>query len=436
MLNRLGAEAVLRDRLRTRFTQGAGRCCRSDSDYAVVVAVGARLFDFCATRENRAGMHPELQAELQYGLDISQDLTPDLMADYVQLFLEQGEDAKAVDEDVQNLRENMSRSRDASTKALMDAASKEVSFAYALWGKDYPAALMSAKEVADALEGGRETAPYRAWWHYLAGCVAWLGGREQGDDALLENARESFARAMQTSKSVSWFAELSRRLSPDSSYPEVDAGALAVCESVYEALSDVGLHGGRFDDKMSEFMSLIRKDESGPFERGMELFGRWLGLDASRPSGNAAPDGVWLLPDGSAVALEAKSEESRDGSISQRTVLQAKAHETWVRSHRNVPSDAQVVNVVLSPRSNVDETAALNAEGSLYYWNIDELRRKAEELEAALRSARSRITYTDRQSSFEAICEELDRVGLLPSSLLVALQRTPVRDLAIVRGNP
>jgi hypothetical protein len=435
MLNRLGAESVLRDRLRTRFTQGAGRCCRSDSDYAVVVAVGPRLFDFCAIRENREGMHPELQAELHYGLDISQDLALDSLADYVRLFLEQGEEAKTVDEEIRSIRENKSRTRDASTEALMNAASREVRFTYDLWAKNYPAALVDAREVADALEGGRETAPYRAWWHYLSGCVAWLAGSEQGNEALLESARDSFVRATGASKAVSWFAELSRRLSPgsfDQQFEVVDVKAVAACESVYDMLSAFGLHGSRFEDKMSEFMNLIRKDESRPFERGMELFGKLLGLDSSRPSrGNAVPDGVWSLSDGSVITLEAKSEESREGTISQRTVLQAKAHETWVRNHHNIPEGAPVITVVVSPRNSVDENAAMNAGEDLFYWNIDTLRRMAEELEAALRSSRSRVTESDRQSSVEIIYEELDRAGLLPAALISTIRRTPVRDLPV-----
>lgn len=434
MLNRLGAESVLRDRLRTRFTQGAGRCCRSDSDYAVVVAVGQRLFDFCAARENREGMHPELQAELHYGLDVSQDLSSDSLAEFVRLFLAQGENAKAVDEDIRNLREDKTRSRDAATEALMNAASKEVGFAYELWSKDYPAALARAKEVTDALEGGRETAPYRAWWHYLAGCVAWSAGREQRDEAMLQNARESFGRATSASKAVSWFSELSRRLSPGSSDSGDDFGSVAVCESVYEVLCDLGLHGGKFDAKMSEFMGLVRQDKSRAFERGIELFGKLLGFDSSRPADdNAAPDGVWLLPDGSAITLEAKSEESRDGAISQRTVLQARAHEVWARQHRSVPDGAPVVAVVVSPRSSVDENAALNVGDNLYYWNIDRLRLMAEELESALRNARSRITESDRQSSVEIIGQELGRRGLHPSMLLGTLRQTPVRDLPIAR---
>jgi hypothetical protein len=433
MLNRLGADPVLRDRLRTRFTQGTGRCCRSDSDYAVVIAIGQRLFDFCATRENRAGMHPELQAELQYGLEMSQDLTPESLSDYVRLFLDQGEDAKAVDQYIRDLRESMHKSQDAATEALMNVAPKEVAFAYALWRKDYPAALERAKEVADALEGGRETAPYRAWWHYLAGCAAWLAGYEQSDENLLENARDSFGRAARASWSVSWLAEQSRRLGSGSSPLEADDREIAVCESVYEVLVGLGLHGGKFDRKMSEFLGLVRKDESRPFEQGVELFGRLLGFDSSRPSDeNAAPDGVWLLPDGSAITLEAKSEESSEHGISHKTILQAKAHETWVRNFRKVPASAQVITVVVSPRRSVDEIATLNAGEDLFYVNIDEFRQMAERLEAALRRARSRIVaHSDRQAAVEAIHEELNRKGLLPDALLDAIQKTPIHDLSV-----
>lgn len=231
---------------------------------------------------------------------------------------------------------------------------------------------------------------------------------------------------------MSWFAELSRRLSPDLPRSADDVDSVAACEAVYEVLSDFGLHGGKFDRKMSEFVGLVHQDGHGPFERGIELFGKLLGFDSSRPSGdNAAPDGVWLLPNGSAIALEAKSEESRDGAISQRTVLQAKAHETWVRNRRSVPDGAPVIAVVVSPRSSVDGNAAMNAGDNLYYWNVDELRRMAEELESALRRARPRITESDRQSAMEVIREELGHAGLLPASLLNTLRQTMVRDLPI-----
>jgi hypothetical protein len=209
---------------------------------------------------------------------------------------------------------------------------------------------------------------------------------------------------------------------------------VAASEAVYEVLSDYGLHGGKFDSKMSDFVGLIRQDEHRAFECGIELFGKLLGFDSSRPSGgNAAPDSVWFLPNGSAIALEAKSEESQDGTISQRTVLQAKAHETWVRNHRSVPDGAPVIAVVVSPRSSVDGNAAMNAGENLYYWNVDELRRMAEELESALRRARSRITESDRQSAVEVIREELDHAGLLPASLLNTLRQTMVRDLPITQ---
>ena len=44
--SRVAAFSLLRDRVITRFTQGVGRCTRSDNDYAVVIIWGRSLVDF------------------------------------------------------------------------------------------------------------------------------------------------------------------------------------------------------------------------------------------------------------------------------------------------------------------------------------------------------------------------------------------------------
>ena len=67
LLDRLGAVAELRDRIRTRLTQGIGRCTRDETDFAVVYLVGGDLLKWCATESNTRGLHPELRAEIDFG---------------------------------------------------------------------------------------------------------------------------------------------------------------------------------------------------------------------------------------------------------------------------------------------------------------------------------------------------------------------------------
>ena len=431
LLTRLGADSLLRDRLRTRFTQGTGRCSRNDSDFAVVLAVGQRLFDFCAKRENRSGMHPELQAELEYGIENSYDLDPEGLLELVRLFREQGEEADMVDQDIRDLREKAQKIPDPVAGVLMEAAPKEVSFVYDLWRKDYAEALEKARSVSDSLSGGRETAAYRAWWHYLAGSAAWMAGQEQEDQDLLAKARDLFGRAARASRSVSWFAELSREVDPGARPSSSDVRTARACESVFQTLSGLGFHGRRFDRKVAELNDLIGKDDSSSFERGLEMLGSLLGFESSRRSDeDGAPDGVWLLGDGLAVALEAKSDETPENAISINTVRQAGTHSNWVGNNCHVATDAEVITVLTSPRTTIKENAAQNA-GDLYFVHIDELRDLAERLEATLRRIRSLTNDTEREAAVEVIREELDRAALLPTPLLGFLMRTPLRTLPL-----
>lgn len=128
LLSRLGVFSLLKDRIITRFTQATGRCTRGIKDYSLVILVGATLHQFCLRKENQEVMHPELQAELKFGLENSKAIDIDELSENVDLFFKQGEEWKKVDQNIRDIRQNCSVSKDYRSKTLMEIVKDEVDY--------------------------------------------------------------------------------------------------------------------------------------------------------------------------------------------------------------------------------------------------------------------------------------------------------------------
>ncbi len=205
--SRIAAFSLLRDRILTRFTQGVGRCTRSDNDFSVIFVLGRPMVDFILKQENRRILHPELQAELKFGIENSRDKESDDFMQLLQEFIEQGDDWKEAEGAIVNLREQSSRYADPISERLSSIVSDEVSYQYALWNGNYEDALVSAQTVADAL-GGDETKGYRGWWYYLTADVALALHETTGEDNFLNKAKDCLKRAGKCCSAISWFARL------------------------------------------------------------------------------------------------------------------------------------------------------------------------------------------------------------------------------------
>lgn len=429
LYTRLASSSLLRDRLRTRFTQGVGRCCRSSTDYAGILIIGQHAFEFCAKNENRAGMHPELQAELRFGIENSKDVSLEGIIDLLSTFYDQGDEWDEANKEILNLRDKINKVEDTITQTLRKVVSSEVDYVYALWKKDHERALAKAIEVSDTLVGD-DVIGYRAWWYYLAGNVAWIRGKELSDDNLLSKARDLFGRAAKCSRSISWFAELTCEVKSNKEFSAIDVDTTRACEHIYERLSKIGFIGKQFNKEMDEFANLIFNNESNPFERGLEIVGKSLGLESIRPNVEGAPDNVWCFSDHVAFAFEAKSDETPDDSISLRTVREAKTHSKWVYDNCKISSDAEVTTIIITPRKTINKEAQRNAN-ELYYIHVDDIRKLAKDLVSSLRRIRSKATELDQVKTIGIIYDELNSINLLPAKLLTTLKKTPLKTLSV-----
>jgi hypothetical protein len=424
-VDRLRAELVLRDRMRTRITQAMGRCTRNPRDYAAVLLFGTDLMEFCLRRENTAEMPCELQAEVRFGIANSAVTDPKDILNLLDVFFAQGEHWKQADAAIREMRDKCEQVRDPFAARLMAAAPREVHYLYALWDGDNKRALEVAREVADQLDGP-EFANYRAWWLYLASSAAYLTALSTGRQEDRRLSQELLDRA-KAAATTSWV----RGIGLDTARPTSDKPdelALLAAESVATTLRDAGFFGLRFERTAAGFLNDINSDDPTTFEGAVERLGRFLGFEATRPEGDALPDVIWQLADTVHVVLEAKSQVGTDAPVSVATARQCAGHAGTAREILRLgPRDSSQV-VLLCHKLSIHKEAVPQI-GDTYVFLIEDLRSLAKEVVNSLRQIRA---VTDGGPELvDVIQHRYAQAGLDPTRVIQGMTALHAKKLVV-----
>ena len=86
-MSKMGASALLNERMQTRILQAAGRCTRALQDRSAVFVTGNELLDYLADDRNWHHFHPELQAELSFGVHQSKESKASAMMENFKSFI-------------------------------------------------------------------------------------------------------------------------------------------------------------------------------------------------------------------------------------------------------------------------------------------------------------------------------------------------------------
>ena len=417
----------------TRFTQGVGRCTRSDNDYALVLVVGHRLVDFLQKIENRRIFNPELQAEMQFGIENSRDKGSEEFADLWGAFSDQGEEWRQAERAIVAQRERLSRHDDPISQRLQSVVADEVTYLYARWRDDPEVALECARKVADGL-GGEETKAYRAWWYYLSADSAMALQEATGDDTYRNTARDLLRRASECCLGIRWFARLRRATSLETtSAPRESETAAAAVEAIRQRLTEWRPVGKHFERKISEIERDLESAEYKAFHRGLKGLGEMLGFEANLPKTDAAPDCVWAL-DCIYVSHEAKSDQTPSDPLGVNDVRQAASHEDWVKANRPVDQNTKIVCLIESPRTMIASEVVTYAK-TLCHVTPGQLKVLFDEIAAVLRRVRSKMTVLTEEKLIEELYREIDRENLTPEKVVKRLTQQQVSKMKVVGGS-
>lgn len=425
--SRIAAFSLLRDRVLTRFTQGIGRCTRSDNDYAVVLIWGRPLVDFILKEENRRILIPELQAEVQFGVENSRDKS---LGDFEALwnaFMLQGEEWQGAEEAIVSLRERCSRRDDPASARLRSVVADEIAYLYDIWNGRLETALEHARAVADAL-GGDETKGYRAWWYYITADVALALYQENGDSKLIALAKDFLGRAAGCCSGVSWFARLAR--SAEESRRAADSNELTAVavQNVRDRLMEWGVAGGRFEREIQQATTDLLATEHKQFHRGLKALGEMLGFEAEVPENDADPDCVWSIEDEIHIVHEAKSDHTPADAIGVNDVRQAQSHVNWIRANRTCTENTRILALIESPRTTVAQKALAHAK-SLCHCQPTLLQGMCEEIAAILRRVRSQSAALSDEKVLEQLTGKMVDARLTPVDVVARLSGDPVERM-------
>ncbi|MFD5453612.1 DEAD/DEAH box helicase [Streptomyces olivaceus] len=421
----VGAEEVLRERIRARIQQGAGRATRNLRDHAAVVVLGRSLTSYLARRDIQASMHPEIHAELEVGVDASLDQTSDDVWGNLGIFNSQGPDWDEVEEDIVRNRETYDRQDGPGAAALQQAVRSEVAAANALWSKDHHFALTSIKRVTDQLRNAQTPKRYSSLWSYLGFCVAYRLAETTGEAQFQQTAGSYFSEARRNSLGTTWFDRVAPVVAPSAAtVEELDPTDEAAMTSILAA-KDLW-EPQAFQAALAARAGLQQTDPD-PYEDGLVYLGRLAGASKSygdpRDGTAAKPDAVWIFNSTRWVIWEAKNQAKSTGEIGAEQARQAGGHRRTTEKTEGAVAPGDSICVLASPKRKVHESTYNVAEENVYWVQPPRVLELFDTLTRAWQDARARDLQTMTVTALGAVFREHQA---LPSQWLPTLRQHPL----------
>ncbi len=422
----LGAGAVLQERVRARIVQGAGRATRNAKDHATVVVIGDQLTNFMIRGDVLAALREELQAEIDFGREQCLEKAIAEVDDNIGLFLLQGDDWRAVEDDIVDGRDSRQRVDPPATAQLAASAPAEVRAVHAWWDGDLDTALAEARNVLDELSRNSRAARYSALWHYLAASWTRTKARQQGDHTgtLALSADAMLAEARSAGRGTSWLSHLinkSDAIADADKYDNLDRLAARNLVTLLRGWSPK--ERGHLDSAKAALAQTRFK----PYESGLKTLGRFLGATEAFEAGGAtaAPDATWIFGDDLWVCWEAKSEASPDSTIATTKVREANGHIKYVEDRRDTSAPAGSFTCYATPQKVIDHTAKAVCNDDIYHVSEHAGADIVGRVHRALASARKFGPGIDEAGVLAALKAE----SCLPSQWTVELTEHPLNRL-------
>lgn len=361
----LGADALFRDRKKTRMLQAIGRCTRSFVDTSAVVICGTSLRDYFLDIDLRKELHPELQAEIEFGDHQSKDVkSDDLMAAFASFLSLDGEwerESNGILADAAKHQQELP----GYLPELQGCVKNEVLFSECMWRSDYVGAYEHALEILGKLKHS-DLKGLRAFWSYQAGVAALLEGRDT--PRYNEIASAQFAAASNATE-ISWMRSLKAGLSSGGDSDKHNKNELFQAKRIANKFADMGVANNlRFNREVENVLEGI--NDLTKFETAQVKLGELLGFISENSDESAAPD-PWWAAISAGIVFEDYAEAKPSSALSATKAKQAMGHVNWLNDNRTELAEVDFRTIIVTPASKIHRGALPQIKNSLI-WGLDD----------------------------------------------------------------
>jgi hypothetical protein len=306
---------------------------------------------------------------------------------------------------------------------LQRAVISEILAAEAAWRGEPDEASAHALAAVRSLTVG-SVAAYRTFWKVLAAHWAAQHAAATEDPVDARVAAELSRDALASARTRAWRPPLPEVVvNPDAE--ALDSRAMRIATDLQKLA-----RSPRSDRHVEDLAEELGVDSAAKFERGIGRLGQMLGFDAVRPNVKAAPDGAWR-DGGTQILWEAKSEQDEGGVISVRAVRQATTHPTWVHRELDWESDADVIAIIVSRCSELDDSAGAVAGENVYMVTTEVVRNIGVEVAEMWKSLLGGVQGLALRETADRVVGELASRGLDTQALKRRLTISRVADIEV-----
>ena len=415
--NALGANSRFKEKIGIRIVQAVGRCTRKKNDFASILLFDKELIAWLQDIRNSETLPNQLQIEL----DIANNNTvteSSKLIEQLQAFENETESRQQLNEYISENITNYTRKDDSINAVLSQCALKEIIYLQRLWGKDYNNAYKKAVEIINLLKENKSCVPYKAFWNYLASCIAFLAIKN-GDISADWSAIYSrhINDAINMTPTVNWLNNAKQGLKiQQNDYPDLTL--------ILNTLNELKFKSGKFANKITNLKEKINSDTAKSFSETLTTMGKLLGyhsFDWENDDSSGTPDCVWCGTI-QGLSFEAKTmTEREDKPISCNYIGQMARQQQWAKRELNL--SIPLTSIMITKQYSIQKDALQSRDEKDRYITptvIREIFALLTEMYIDLSNKTLNLSVEETRS---AIYQELMNKKLLLSDIITRLQK-------------